>query len=310
MRWARQDDPAHRQGRGGRRGQLSLSGRKHPPLPATRSVPHDDRATPASSAPRPSRCSAGSSPSTAAGRFDHLRDHPLSGALLKWGRTLARHGALTRNRADPQTPPPVRRLARIARFGARIPADARLCRSAAGDRPRRDQARPDARPPAPISSASDAAQNLLAAAGRPPARALRRDQADDRAVASSGRSRACSPSSIDVPVGAASIAQVHRAVTTDGREVAVKVLRPGIEEEFAQAIETYEWAAAQVERDGRRARAPAAAPRRRPFQAVDRARARPAARGRVRVRAAREHDRRARLSTSPRSTGGAPPAAC
>ncbi len=49
------------------------------------------------------------------------------------------------------------------------------------------------------------------------------------------------------PVGAASIAQVHRAVTTEGREVAVKVLRPGIEEEFAKAIETYEWAAAHVE---------------------------------------------------------------
>jgi ubiquinone biosynthesis protein len=52
------------------------------------------------------------------------------------------------------------------------------------------------------------------------------------------------------PVGAASIAQVHRAVTTDGREVAVKVLRPGIEQEFAKAIDTYEWAAAQVEAMG------------------------------------------------------------
>ena len=51
-------------------------------------------------------------------------------------------------------------------------------------------------------------------------------------------------------VGAASIAQVHRAVTTDGRRVAVKVLRPGVEEEFARAIETYEWAAAQAEAIG------------------------------------------------------------
>src|SRR3546814_905609 len=57
--------------------------------------------------------------------------------------------------------------------------------------------------------------------------------------------------SIDpVAVGAASIGQVHRAVTTDGRAVAVKVLRPGVEEELGRAIETYEWAAAQVEAMG------------------------------------------------------------
>src|SRR5207237_8055654 len=41
--------------------------------------------------------------------------------ILKWGRTLARHGALTGIERDPLTPPQVRRLARIARVGARIP---------------------------------------------------------------------------------------------------------------------------------------------------------------------------------------------
>ena len=41
--------------------------------------------------------------------------------LLKWGRTLARHGALHGIEEDPLTPTPVRRLVRIARFGARIP---------------------------------------------------------------------------------------------------------------------------------------------------------------------------------------------
>jgi ubiquinone biosynthesis protein len=53
-----------------------------------------------------------------------------------------------------------------------------------------------------------------------------------------------------VPVGAASIAQVHRATTTEGRSVAVKVLRPGIREKLARDIETYEWAAAHVEAFG------------------------------------------------------------
>ncbi len=56
------------------------------------------------------------------------------------------------------------------------------------------------------------------------------------------------------PVGAASIAQVHKAVTTDGRTVAVKVLRPGIREKFASDIGTYEWAAAHLEALGGEAR--------------------------------------------------------
>ena len=41
--------------------------------------------------------------------------------LLKWGRVLARHGALRGIERDVNTPTPVRRLARIARLGARIP---------------------------------------------------------------------------------------------------------------------------------------------------------------------------------------------
>src|SRR3546814_4515491 len=45
--------------------------------------------------------------------------------LLKWGRILARHGALTGIEKDPLTPLPVRRLARLARFGARVPKQPR-----------------------------------------------------------------------------------------------------------------------------------------------------------------------------------------
>jgi ubiquinone biosynthesis protein len=52
----------------------------------------------------------------------------------------------------------------------------------------------------------------------------------------------------DVPVAAASIAQVHFAVTTDGRDVAVKVLRPGIEQAFARDLDLFYWMAELVER--------------------------------------------------------------
>ena len=43
--------------------------------------------------------------------------------LLKWGRTLARRGALRGIERDPNTPPPVKRLARIARFGTIQPRE-------------------------------------------------------------------------------------------------------------------------------------------------------------------------------------------
>lgn len=52
----------------------------------------------------------------------------------------------------------------------------------------------------------------------------------------------------DQPVAAASIAQVHFAVTTDGEEVAVKVLRPSIERRMARDIDFFGWIATWVER--------------------------------------------------------------
>lgn len=47
----------------------------------------------------------------------------------------------------------------------------------------------------------------------------------------------------DKPVAAASIAQVHFAVTADGQEVAVKVLRPGVERSFFDDISLFYWLA-------------------------------------------------------------------
>ena len=169
--------------------------------------------------------------------------------LLKWGRTLARHGALRGIEDDPLTPPPVRRLARIARFGASIPptpdyAAALVRRSA----PRQSSSARRFRP-GPTSSATKRPKTC---------RSCRTTCRPPHSPRSSRRSRHRFGAPLESlfsefdeePIGAASIAQVHQAITTEGRDVAVKVLRPGIEEELARAIETYEWAAAHAERYG------------------------------------------------------------
>jgi ubiquinone biosynthesis protein len=51
----------------------------------------------------------------------------------------------------------------------------------------------------------------------------------------------------DRPVAAASIAQVHRAVTADGRVLAIKILRPDIENAFARDIDLFFWIAEIIE---------------------------------------------------------------
>lgn len=52
----------------------------------------------------------------------------------------------------------------------------------------------------------------------------------------------------DVPIAAASIAQVHFATTSEGDEVAVKVLRPGIAAAFARDLDLLRWLARLIER--------------------------------------------------------------
>ena len=51
----------------------------------------------------------------------------------------------------------------------------------------------------------------------------------------------------DTPVAAASIAQVHKAITVDGRTVAVKILRPDIQEAFARDLDLFVWVAEIIE---------------------------------------------------------------
>jgi ubiquinone biosynthesis protein len=168
--------------------------------------------------------------------------------LLKWARTLARHGALRGIERDAMTPAAVRRLVRIARFGARVPespAYATAFQSLGPAAIKFGQAlatRPDLVGPEAAADLSRLQDDL------PPAPFEEVRKAIEQAL---GKPIEALFQSIDPePVGAASIAQVHRAVTTDGRDVAVKVLRPGVEEEFAKALETYEWAAAQAEHYG------------------------------------------------------------
>ena len=50
------------------------------------------------------------------------------------------------------------------------------------------------------------------------------------------------------PIAAASISQVHKATTTEGKEVAVKILRPNIERAFSRDIKTLFWLAEVAER--------------------------------------------------------------
>mgnify|MGYP000277153358 FL=1 len=172
--------------------------------------------------------------------------------LLKWGRILARHGALRGIERDPNTPGPVKRLCRLARFGTMQPREPdyagafREIGPAAIKLGQTLATRPDL-------VGDEAAKNLLSLQDSlPPVpfEAIR-----NQIESSFERPLEELFTEIDPdPVGAASIAQVHKGVTTDGRVVAIKVLRPGIREKFAQDIATYEWAAAHLEAMGGEAR--------------------------------------------------------
>jgi ubiquinone biosynthesis protein len=54
--------------------------------------------------------------------------------------------------------------------------------------------------------------------------------------------------SFSAPIAAASVAQVHKAVTHDGRTVAVKILRPDVDRRFAADIDSFGFAARVIER--------------------------------------------------------------
>ncbi len=170
--------------------------------------------------------------------------------LARWGITLARRRALVGIEDDPNAPAQIKRLARLARlatftskkgerdyagaFRAIGPAAIKLGQSLA--------TRPDL-------VGEEAAHNLLSLQDNLPPVPFAMIEEQIAATFDQPLDTLFSEINPD-PVGAASIAQVHKGITTDGRIVAIKVLRPGIREKFARDIETYEWAAAHVEAMG------------------------------------------------------------
>ena len=165
--------------------------------------------------------------------------------LLKWGRILARHGALRAIEDDRNTPPQVKRLCRIARIGTRQPKEPdyagafRAIGPAAIKLGQTLATRPDI-------IGVEPARNLLTLQDQLPPAPF--EDVYHEIDSSLNKPATDLFEHIDpVAVGAASIAQVYRARTSEGKDVAIKVLRPGIREQFARDIDTYEWAAAHLE---------------------------------------------------------------
>ena len=242
----------------------------------------------------------------ASGRADARRagDHPFGledlttsvthlWRLLKWGRTLARHGALRGIEEDPADPAACAPARPDRAVRARMPKTFPNMRPRWRRSARRRSSSARRCPLAPTWSARSGGGTTCSQLqdDLPPApsrRSRRRSSASfDR------RSRACSPNRSG-PVGAASIAQVHRAVTTEGRRSRSRCSVRASRTSSRRPSRPTNGPPRMSRRSAARpcACGPGSSS---PISSSGPPRARPSARGGVRLRAAREHGRRARL---------------
>jgi ubiquinone biosynthesis protein len=174
--------------------------------------------------------------------------------LLKAGRTLARYDALLSPEQLAELPGPARLALKIARFGSgRITGDAQSRLTAALSKLGPSYiklgqflaTRPD------IVGAKRAFE-LKALQDRLPAFSM--VEAKSAVNVNLGKPVEELFREFGEPVAAASVAQVHRAKTTENLDVAVKILRPGVEKRFSADLQGFYFAARLTERFSAEAR--------------------------------------------------------
>ena len=180
--------------------------------------------------------------------------------LTRGARVLAKHGVLPPAEWLPLTPPPVRLLARFVPRGRAAGtgrSGERLARAFTELGPSYIKAgqflatRPDVIGPAIAMDLSELQDRL------PP---FSLDQARAILAAELGEEKRARLGNLGDAVAAASIAQVHKVTlappsgTAPPRSLAIKILRPDVEAEFARDLSAFAWAARQVERLGSEAR--------------------------------------------------------